>query len=412
MTPHSKDVAMRALASERHKPLSILLITLAFIACVFSVAFTSQRASAATVVTVPSGTELDFSASKRTSVSAALGSAGAPDKAVNGWAYYTNVLTVGGVQIDAKITTLALTNATIDNYDNPGSASSNQTYFQINNTASTAGGKTVFQFEFFDHADNSPATLQNVKLTSIDLDSPGRQFTEFNAFNRYILNNPSNLSAYTTDQNGAALADGLVRFTPTRTTTPGSNSNIGADAVEVDFDSISSYQVVFGNELAQSGYFGVAFVGICDAVSSGCNVAAPVGSPQLPTYTLTYDGNSSSGGSAPSSQTGNGNTTTAINSGPLTRTGYTFAGWNTDPNGNGTHYAQGSTFLLSANSTLYAEWTPVSNSSTPASTPTSSGDSSLAVTGSPLGYYAGFAIGTITLGLMAVIAAGVYRRKN
>lgn len=182
------------------------------IALIANLSTTPKQASAAVTVTVPSGTELDFSATKRTSTSS--------ETTLNGWAYYTNVLTVGSTQIDAKVTTIALSNASITNYDNPGNASGNQTYFQINNTASAAGGYTSFRFEFFNHADNSVATLQNVKITSIDLDSPGRQFTEFNGFNRYILNNPSNLSAYTTNEVGTALADGLVRFTPTRLVLP------------------------------------------------------------------------------------------------------------------------------------------------------------------------------------------------
>ena len=326
------------------------------IALIANLSTTPKQASAAVTVTVPSGTELDFSATKRTSTS--------NETTLNGWAYYTNVLTVGSTQIDAKVTTIALSNASITNYDNPGNASGNQTYFQINNTASAAGGYTSFRFEFFNHADNSVATLQNVKITSIDLDSPGRQFTEFNGFNRYILNTPSNLSAYTTNEVGTALADGLVRFTPTRPGAAGSNSNIAADAVEVNFDSISTYVAVFGNEEAQGGYFGVAFKGLCATATGSCAPAAAVGSPQMTNYTITYDGNNKTGGTVPSSYTGNGTTPVSSNSGTLVRTGYTFAGWNTAADGSGTPYSPGDTYTITGDATLYAQWTPTSASYT------------------------------------------------
>ncbi len=40
------------------------------------------------------------------------------------------------------------------------------------------------------------------------------------------------------------------------------------------------------------------------------------------------------------------------------KTGYTFAGWNTQANGLGTAYSPGDTFTMgAANITLYAQWT-------------------------------------------------------
>jgi uncharacterized repeat protein (TIGR02543 family) len=50
--------------------------------------------------------------------------------------------------------------------------------------------------------------------------------------------------------------------------------------------------------------------------------------------------------------------TVAANSGNLARAGFTFYGWNTLSNGQGTHYDPGQTFTLgAADTTLYAEWT-------------------------------------------------------
>ena len=82
----------------------------------------------------------------------------------------------------------------------------------------------------------------------------------------------------------------------------------------------------------------------------------------IPTYTVTYSGNGSTGGSPPtdSNQYQQGQTVTVLgNSGSLSRTGYVFANWNTLANGSGTSYLMGNTFAMgTANVTLYAQWTP------------------------------------------------------
>lgn len=79
------------------------------------------------------------------------------------------------------------------------------------------------------------------------------------------------------------------------------------------------------------------------------------------TYTVTYNGNTSTSGTIPvdgSSPYLTGSTVTVLgNSGTLAKTGYTFAGWNTAANGSGTSYAQGDTFTIDANIILYARWT-------------------------------------------------------
>ena len=79
------------------------------------------------------------------------------------------------------------------------------------------------------------------------------------------------------------------------------------------------------------------------------------------TYTVTYNGNGNTGGAAPTdpnSPYASGATVTVLgNTGSLTDTGYSFAGWNTAANGSGTSYSQGNTFTTSQNTTLYAQWT-------------------------------------------------------
>lgn len=81
------------------------------------------------------------------------------------------------------------------------------------------------------------------------------------------------------------------------------------------------------------------------------------------TYTVTYDGNGSTGGTvpAPVEYDKGATVTVAGNTGGLVKTGFDFAGWNTAANGSGTTYQGGATFAINANTTLYALWTAQSN---------------------------------------------------
>jgi uncharacterized repeat protein (TIGR02543 family) len=71
-------------------------------------------------------------------------------------------------------------------------------------------------------------------------------------------------------------------------------------------------------------------------------------------YTVTFDANGGTGTMIP--QSANYNTPTALTTNAFTRTGYTFAGWNTAANGSGTSYANGANYDFTANITLYAQW--------------------------------------------------------
>ncbi|HLX78142.1 MAG TPA: InlB B-repeat-containing protein [Acidimicrobiales bacterium] len=70
------------------------------------------------------------------------------------------------------------------------------------------------------------------------------------------------------------------------------------------------------------------------------------------TFTVTFNANGGSGSmaaqsaNAPSALAGNG----------FTRSGYTFTGWNTAPNGGGTSYGNGATYPFTSSVTLYAQW--------------------------------------------------------
>ena|GEM_PF-6862767 len=76
-----------------------------------------------------------------------------------------------------------------------------------------------------------------------------------------------------------------------------------------------------------------------------------------PKYTLSFNGNGHTGGSAPASQTEYVNTSTIVpNHGSLVKLNYTFSKWNTKADGTGVDYGVGSSFTFNANVTLYAVW--------------------------------------------------------
>ncbi|MDR2728269.1 MAG: InlB B-repeat-containing protein, partial [Chitinispirillales bacterium] len=74
-------------------------------------------------------------------------------------------------------------------------------------------------------------------------------------------------------------------------------------------------------------------------------------------YTVTYNINFGTG-TTPAAQTVEaGNSVTIADGTGFARSGFTFNGWNTDANDNGTNYAAGVSFTPTANTTLFARWT-------------------------------------------------------
>lgn len=73
------------------------------------------------------------------------------------------------------------------------------------------------------------------------------------------------------------------------------------------------------------------------------------------TYTVTYDGNGNTAGSAPAAFETPGAFTVA-DAGTLEKTGHVFNGWNTKADGTGTPYAAAADAVATADITLYAQW--------------------------------------------------------
>ncbi len=97
------------------------------------------------------------------------------------------------------------------------------------------------------------------------------------------------------------------------------------------------------------------------------------------------------------------------------RSGYTFTGWNTAENGTGTPYGAGANFNFAADLTLYAQWQLA-----PTPPPTAGGGGSsgslaatqLAATGADYSLGLLAAVGTLSLGVVAITATAAHARRR
>ncbi len=188
---------------------------------------------------------------------------------------------LSGIYIDAVVTN-DFTDGAVTNYDNNGSASSNTDYFQVNGDLDAALGTLSFKFEFYEAGTytgpgtGTPIVLQNVSVTSIDLDGSSGycQFTDFTSFQSYALDANTAIDVVTnsTDSN---VPVGTTRFLATSCN---SNSNRVQDAVQVKYDSVTTFTAKFGTTgPASPNYFGIAFKPL--SAVFGITQPAPVANP-------------------------------------------------------------------------------------------------------------------------------------
>jgi len=73
-------------------------------------------------------------------------------------------------------------------------------------------------------------------------------------------------------------------------------------------------------------------------------------------YTVTFSANGGSGTPPAARTVDAGDGVSLPGQGNLTRSGYTFGGWNTSGSGAGTNYSAGASYTPTGNVTLYAKW--------------------------------------------------------
>jgi len=90
------------------------------------------------------------------------------------------------------------------------------------------------------------------------------------------------------------------------------------------------------------------------------NVIVTMAATEKTKFTVSYDKNGATSGSAPDAHTNvdkNSTVTIKDNTGSMAKTGHTFSGWNVKADGSGTNYAAGSTSAsITSDVVLYAKW--------------------------------------------------------
>lgn len=95
---------------------------------------------------------------------------------------------------------------------------------------------------------------------------------------------------------------------------------------------------------------------------------------------------------------------TALSANAFTRSGYSFAGWNTSADGSGVSYADGASYAFTSSTTLYAQWTADTSESSPSNNLANTGIDSM--TGISL------LAGGLSLGLVGAEMFMIARRKR
>ena len=139
------------------------------------------------------------------------------------------------------------------------------------------------------------------------------------------------------------------------------DTNGGSGSMSAQTVNSGVASTINANSFTRSGYsfsgWNTAAGGSGTAYSNGANIttsqSVTLYAQWVEEFDVTFSANGGSG--SMSAQTAGGST--ALTTNAFTRTGYAFAGWNTEANGSGTAYANGAAFPFAADDILYAQWT-------------------------------------------------------
>jgi len=193
------------------------------------------------------------------------------------------------------------------------------------------------------------------------LEKSGYVFAGWNTNYAGTGNNYNAGSSYTPTENITLHA----RWIQTYTVTFDRTSGTGTVPTSQTVSNRTSITLPSGSGLTNSGYM---FVG-WNTNYAGTGATYVAGSSYLVTgnitlyakwgalsYTVTFRENGGTG-TAPTAQTVNpGNSITMPDGSAITRDGYAFDGWNTNPDGTGDNYNAGSSYIPAASIIFYAKW--------------------------------------------------------
>ena len=198
----------------------------------------------------------------------------------------------------------------------------------------------------------SPSNYENI--TSINKQKVGDMYKIAGTDGAYYWSQTSNSGGYGNEFYWACGPE-MGEAVPTELWNSGEPNNSGGECSTVASYSGKAKFNDFQPAQTVSGYF-LEFSVYQDGLAN-----ENVKYKSTTIYRVSYDKNGATGGTVPNVQTKflNQALTLATNTGNLTRgEGLGFNGWNTQADGNGTHYDAGATYAADNNAslTLYAEW--------------------------------------------------------
>jgi hypothetical protein len=233
----------------------------------------------------------------------------------------------------------------VDNFDDD-SITGKEIDFRLDvfgNSGDLEEGYATFRIDFVEAGSNRAVTLENIAILVSDIDA--RQFIAFAGISAYEL------SQSPATQISVSNTGGRYEFSePDGVDSDSEDEDFWA---AVEYESLDSVTITLGARESGGAFFGLAFSD--DTWSSPPTRVEPV----APQYTVTYDSNSATSGTAPSVQTsvlGTPSLLLVAPQGDLLLSGSNFCGWNSSADGTGASYSDGDTIALTANVTLYALW--------------------------------------------------------
>lgn len=284
---------------------------------------------------------------------------------------YSEVISASGSNpaVDAKVTFLNSTGLTqIGKFDDATSDPGENRFIntEIIWAASSQDRFVEFKVDFLVSGTNTPITLQNLKLSAYDID---------NAQTYSVTNATSYELATQTVIRESRVGLSTLDFFTSDLSTSGSQGNRGPlyrssfsqGRVTTHFDSVSTFNFRFGLSREISGTdnasYGLDFGPGLDwgtGVTGGARamdmpVTRLFSAAPEPSDMVIFDPNNGTGSMANQRAV----SSTALSTNTLTRSGWTFVGWNTAANGSGTPYANGASFPFTGGTqtiVLFAQW--------------------------------------------------------
>lgn len=216
---------------------------------------------------------------------------------------------------------------------------------------------------------DAPSSISADSGTAITIPAKGGMARTGNTFGRW--NTSANGSGTNYNAGASYTVTGNVtiyaKWIPIYTVTYNGNDNTSGSVAATQADSGTAITISGQETLTRTNYkfsgWNTNTGGTGTNYSAGAsytvtgNVTLYAKWTAYPTYTITYNGNGNTSGSVSATSADSSSTVTLAGQGTLVKTGYNFAGWNTNNLGTGTNYSAEGSYTVTGNVTLYAMWT-------------------------------------------------------